>query len=267
MSFFSNLFKSSFSKQLEKAAKGDAIAQYQVGLAYYDGQGTSRDLLQATIWWKKSADQGNIDAIYNLGVCYANGQGVEQDDAKALEFFHKAAQHNIPEAYSYIGNRIRFGTFKPTTYVADIEKNMEAAEWFSKGCSLGDQACLVNLRKLCEECHNQGLRLRDGLDGFDINIEESIKWYALPVKYGFVPSQFDLGVIYYNQGNRKDAEKWFVTAAENGWTDAMVNLGKLYATGWFGSADVDSADMWLDMAARQGDQEAKQLLMQLRSSK
>ena len=40
------------------AEKGDAKAQYKLGVCYADGEGVSKDLKQAVYWWKKSAEQG-----------------------------------------------------------------------------------------------------------------------------------------------------------------------------------------------------------------
>ncbi len=49
------------------ANQGLARAQRNVGAAYYDGLGVDKDIDQAFIWWKKSADLGFHMAQYNLG--------------------------------------------------------------------------------------------------------------------------------------------------------------------------------------------------------
>ena len=50
------------------AEQGDAEAQYNLGLAYWLGDGISEDKPQAVYWWSKAAEQGNADAIELLKV-------------------------------------------------------------------------------------------------------------------------------------------------------------------------------------------------------
>ena len=55
------------------AEQGDAVAQYFLGLLYYNGFGVVQDYQQALKWYTLSAEQGDSDAQYNLGVIYSNG--------------------------------------------------------------------------------------------------------------------------------------------------------------------------------------------------
>ena len=47
--------------------------------------------MNARNWYEKAAAQGDADAQYNLGVLYYNGEGVPRDISKAREWFEKAA--------------------------------------------------------------------------------------------------------------------------------------------------------------------------------
>lgn len=51
-----------------KAAKikGDAIAQYNLGVCYYNGNGVAKDQAEAVKWWRKDAEQGHEEAKYEL---------------------------------------------------------------------------------------------------------------------------------------------------------------------------------------------------------
>ena len=60
------------------ADQGHAVAQYNLGVLYRDGEGVPKDLAQAVAWFRKAADQGNAAAQNNLGVLYANGEGVPE---------------------------------------------------------------------------------------------------------------------------------------------------------------------------------------------
>ena len=74
-----------------KAEQGDAEAQYNLGMLYYEGHGVRQDYATARHWWEQAAAQGTALAQYRLGVLYQKGRGVPQDDATAREWFEKAA--------------------------------------------------------------------------------------------------------------------------------------------------------------------------------
>ena len=47
---------------IKKAEQGDAVAQLQLGLAYYNGDGINKNYSKAYYWFLKSVEQGNNDA-------------------------------------------------------------------------------------------------------------------------------------------------------------------------------------------------------------
>ena len=73
------------------ADKGDAYAQFKLGLMYDQGWGVPEDYAAAVSWYRKAADQGYADAQYNLGFMYYAGRGVPQDYATAMSWYRKAA--------------------------------------------------------------------------------------------------------------------------------------------------------------------------------
>jgi TPR repeat protein len=73
------------------AWQGDASAQLSLGLMYYNGQGTLQSYAEALTWFRKAADQGSAQAQINLGAIYANGQGVPQDYIHAHMWLSLAA--------------------------------------------------------------------------------------------------------------------------------------------------------------------------------
>ena len=74
------------------AANGDAKAQCNLGLHYYNGEDVTKDDAEAVNWWRKAAEQGYANAQYSLGWCYCNGVGVTKDDAEAVSWLRKAAE-------------------------------------------------------------------------------------------------------------------------------------------------------------------------------
>ena len=56
---------------LKAAERGDAYAQYNLGVCLKNGEGVARDAAQAVVWYRKAAEQGYAYAQFNLGVCLA----------------------------------------------------------------------------------------------------------------------------------------------------------------------------------------------------
>ena len=64
-------------------AKGDAQAQWWLGVMYDNGQGVAQDYKEAARLYGLAAARGHASAQTNLGVMYGNGQGVAQDYVRA----------------------------------------------------------------------------------------------------------------------------------------------------------------------------------------
>ena len=85
------------------ADKGDARAQYNLGVMYHDGQGVARDYAQAVKLYRLAADQGDARAQFNLGLMYADGQGVARDYAQAAKLYRLAADQGDAKAQFNLG--------------------------------------------------------------------------------------------------------------------------------------------------------------------
>ncbi len=54
-----SLFADQEFDSLRKAAKqGDAVDHFNLGYAYYYGEGVAKDPAEGVKWWRKAADQG-----------------------------------------------------------------------------------------------------------------------------------------------------------------------------------------------------------------
>lgn len=82
----------------QAALLGNAEAQFNLGYAYYKGEGTERDYTTAAMWFKRSARQQFAKAQYNLAYCYMNGRGVPRDYDKASSLLHRSAENNYQRA-------------------------------------------------------------------------------------------------------------------------------------------------------------------------
>jgi TPR repeat protein len=108
-----------------QAEKGNAKAQFYLGLVYASGgyiayASTNRvkqDYAEAMKWYRKAADQNDADAQNNLAVMYEKGQGVTQSYAEAVKWYHKAAEQNQIVAQYNLGSDFVAGNGVPIDYV------------------------------------------------------------------------------------------------------------------------------------------------------
>jgi TPR repeat protein len=96
------------------ANKGDAEAQYHVGMMHNNGIGTQQDPRQAFEWFQKATASSDPLGAYKLG-CYYDGQGagiVTLDENEALKYKlvaaeagYALAQHDVALLYDRQGNQ------------------------------------------------------------------------------------------------------------------------------------------------------------------
>ena len=120
------------------AERGDAWAQYSLGVMYYRGRGVAQDYAKAREWWEKAAAQGDVNAQFSLGLMYEYGQGVEQSDFKARDWWKKAAAQGDAEAQNKLGVMYYYAR----SAVRDWEK---ACEWWEKAAAQGFAEAQSNL--------------------------------------------------------------------------------------------------------------------------
>ncbi len=102
-----------FKAMLALANKGDAEAQYHVGMMHNNGIGTPKDPSQAFAWFQKATAANDPLGAYKLG-CYYAGQfaGVVAADQKealkyklvAAQAGYALAQHDVALLYAHQGN-------------------------------------------------------------------------------------------------------------------------------------------------------------------
>ncbi len=91
------------------AEQGLDSAQYNLGLAYYNGYGVKKNKKKAVELWERSTEQGNADFQNVLGRCYEKGIGVKKDPSKAVELYQKAADQGNARAQKNLGRCYKNG--------------------------------------------------------------------------------------------------------------------------------------------------------------
>jgi len=112
------------------ASMGNADAQFNLGAAYYFGEGVEQDFVEAVKWYRLAAEQGDALAQFNLGIAYDNGEGVAQDFVEAVKWYRLAAEQGNADAQFLLGYAYKKGegTIKDLVY---------SHMWFNIAASLG----------------------------------------------------------------------------------------------------------------------------------
>jgi TPR repeat protein len=87
------------------AEAGYAVAQYNLGIMYANGQGVPQDYAEAVKWYRLAADQGDAYAQNNLGAKYEYGQGVLQDNIMAHMWYNIASANGHGKAAEWRDER------------------------------------------------------------------------------------------------------------------------------------------------------------------
>jgi hypothetical protein len=125
--FLADFFPLDYLEAVSKAAEqGHASSQYELGQAYYkgqgfrlryEGQGFPQDYAEAAKWFGRAAEQGDVDAQYEIGDAYYQGKGVAQDCGEAVKWYRKAAERRYRKAQYSLGHAYYHGQGVPRDYV------------------------------------------------------------------------------------------------------------------------------------------------------
>ena len=96
---FAATVEEQFKEFENKAAQGDANAQYNLGSAYAQGNyGEPKDIAKAIEWYEKAGLQGHTRALNLLGNMYYFGIDVPQDMNKAKEWYKLACDKDYTQS-------------------------------------------------------------------------------------------------------------------------------------------------------------------------
>jgi TPR repeat protein len=219
----------------QAAEQGDANAQYNLAMMYFNGQGVARDYEQAAKWFTKAAEQGLAEAQCNLGLMYSEGKGVTQDYLKTFKWYTKAAEQGLAEAQNNLGTIYRTGK-------GVAPNNEQAVKWFRRAAEQGYAEAQNNLGSM----YNNGM-------GVARDYKQAFHWYTKAAEQGNALAQSNLGQMY-DAGNgvvrdHKQAAEWFRKSAEQGNFLGQYNLALMYYNGRGVPKDYVEAYKWATLAA------------------
>ena len=178
----------------EAADAGEAVAQYELAMDYYDGRGVPADPQEAIKLLEASSAQGNGFAKYWLGTEKVNGTNIPADYPDALKLFQEAADFGAPEALTELGKMYYRGQSVPVDYVKALDyfrsaalKNAASGYFYvgfmtalgSGGAQPNPASATADMMKglLLGDPDAQAIIVDDGAKMFDVSIRKAIQTY------------------------------------------------------------------------------------------
>lgn len=172
------------------AERGDARAQFNVGLLYDEGLGVDRDEATARRWWTKAADQGLLTASYNLALMeieQAAAKGPDGDLSGALDQLRQTAEAGYLPARYTLGKVYEYG----------IGVDKDPARAF-ENVSIAAQGGFAKAQ------YSLGKAYRDG-DGVDKDAARAAQWFGRAAARGHAGAQDHYARrLYQGEGVEKD---------------------------------------------------------------
>jgi TPR repeat protein len=258
--------------RLRARAAGDAVAQFNLGNMYFNGESAAQDLSEALKWYGRAAEQGFEPAEDSLGGIYTTVAEC-RNVAEGLKWYRLAAgQAFIPAEY-HLGQFYENGGAGP-------ENATESAIWYQRAAEHVRAFAQSNPGTISQNGKGVSKDTADGLrlllteyaigsmyaagSGVPKNSAEAAQWYGRAAEQGLDSAQFQLGEMYAKgEGVAKDsaqAVKWFRMAAEQGNRLWQLKLGNKLFIGEGVPKDSAEAVKWFRMAAFQGNQSAQLML-------
>lgn len=186
------------------AEAGDASAQFNLGMLYYEGNGVAQDFGKAAQWLGRAAKAEHHEALNFYGVLHATGKGVAQDFGKALELFRKADKcgYNCEPVYDDLPTDFRDKQYGMELVAAKRDfvrkaRLLAAEARCNVGLAYHGEATDATSRKVARELflsaatlgngkamHLLGTMCRDGA-GVPASEVRAYMWFDLAVTAGF----------------------------------------------------------------------------------
>ncbi len=196
------------------AEKGDAEAQYLLGLQYQAGDGIAKSPAEAAKWLRQAAEQGHVGAQGALGTLQAKN-GNADEAAEAAKWLQAAAEKGQTDAmFALASLHLREGT--------PLFDTDEALRRYVQAAGAGHAGAARTLA----EIYSQGR-------GIPRDLSQGLQWYRRAAELGDTEAKFILERIEaVTKAVRADPEKalaWWRAEATKGDTGAALALELLAA--------------------------------------
>jgi len=128
------------------AKQGNAVAQFNLGVMYEQGQHLPKNAKESIQWYLLAAEQGYTPAQFNLGLIYARGEVVPQNFGRAIAFYRAAAEQGYAPAQVNLGIMYEKGN-------GVFPDQQQATHWYRSAAIQGNPTAQRNLA----EAYDAGL--------------------------------------------------------------------------------------------------------------
>ena len=232
-----------------EAKAGDVLAQSELGIRLYSGNGVKPNYREAVKWLTLASDAGDAEATCVLGSCLLYGRGIEQNPRRAMLMFEKAAEKGCPEAHVELGDLL---SRPPDGWKPDYDR---AIQHYLKAGELGDSDAYAYAGMVYEHI-------------VPSNDDEAYKCYCKAYDLGSKRVLSCLGACYeFGIGCEQDMDKameLFRRGAEMGDGLSQMSLAEIYDEGRGGvEQDPKEALRLYREASKNGIDEADEMVKDL----
>lgn len=237
------LYVTALAMALERAQKGDAIAQTLVAEMMTKGLGIARDAKSAAFWYGEAAKQGDPAAMFEYALLLMRGRDVPNDKKLADDYMRRAAEggnssaqfnwgqilisenpgdRGLELALPFYEKSAEQGIADAQYAVAQIyshlksispEKRAKARQWLERAAKAGYDTAQLDM----------GIWYVNGVGG-DRDYDKGFEWLRIAALRGNVVAQNKLAYLYINalgtRPNPVEAAKWYVLSRRAGLQDA-----------------------------------------------
>lgn len=198
------------------AERGDADAQFELGLRMLTGEGVKKNEKEGVQWMEKAANQKHLKAQFIMGSLYEDGAGVAKSEEKAFEWYKKSAENGFAAAQQAVSMAYDLGK--------GVKKDPEkATEWLQKAADQNHPPALTAL----------AAKIEKGV-GVAKSPAKAALYYLRAAQKDFVPAMNRLAGMYYaGHGVPLDyrrAGAWYQRAARSDDPWSANNLAWFLAT-------------------------------------
>lgn len=218
----------------------------KLGEIYYHGEGVAKDKEKGRAYFEKAAALGYGDAEGNLAMYWYN----EHDDyEKTLSFLRRAFAHGA----LYEGDIANFLAMMYLDGVGVKKDEKTAFAWMERAGAAGSPAGMNHLAIF----YDRGI-------GTGKNHDLAKKWCKKAADAGQVQAMVQYGIYLREEGTPAKAIGYFQKAADMGDASGMTWLGSCYLYGIGTKKDEGKARTWLEKGAAKGDEDAKEMLEEMK---
>lgn len=273
-----------FAETLRAAQRGEAWAQWNTALAYYNGEGVEENKRESLRWFQAAWDAGDTDAAFWIAWQYDHGEGSPTNDREAARWYGRAAETGDTVAMWNLalmheaGEGIRINEREAERLFERLRREGDSEERAKAAAALGtlytgdgeEQGGAENgaIRVGRDELKAEGFLLqaaRSGHAGAQNNLGvlyskpdclEMIRIRSADEGSTWRCTRLPTGGAGVPEDDAK-AVRYFTLAADQGLAIAQSNLGTMYAKGTGTPKNDREAVRWFGLAAAQNSPEGQ----------